>query len=320
MNPTALYFESLNFHPDSLSLLKRKFSVVKLPSPGNLDQAPLSDIELLFAPLGWQWGEKQICRMPKLRAIASNTTGYPHIDLEAAFKRNVSVITLKGQDKFLDSITPTAEHTLGLIIAITRNYRSAMKAVDRGEWDRFPHGAEKMLSRCAVGVVGLGRLGKMVARYCDALGMRVLGYDPFADAEASYISEVNSLDELVSNVDIVTVHIPHEPETENIFDEQMFKKFRQGSFFVNTSRGELVDTNALLAALTHGQLSGAAIDVLDSEFRPDFRLKNSAAWTATKGDLNLIMTPHIGGSTEDAWRETQSFVIQRAIDEFALDG
>ena len=316
MKPNALYFSSLNFHSDCRTLLECHFELITLPSPAQLDEDCLATAELLFAPLGWHWGESVFEKMPRLKVVASNTTGHPHIDVIAAGKREVSVITLKGQDEFLNTITPTAEHTLGLMIALTRNYRSAMKSVEEGHWNRFPHAAEKMLSRSSVGIVGLGRLGKMVASYCNTLGMHVVGYDPYIASDIPNIERAQSLEELVANVDIVTVHVPHEPSTENMFDSRLFQRFRSGGFFINTSRGELVDTPALLEALTCGKLQGAALDVLDCEFSPDFSLKRTQLWSHVDSNLNLILTPHIGGSTRDAWRETQRFVIEKSIKVF----
>jgi len=159
-------------------------------------------------------------------------------------------------------------------------------------------------------------LGKMVASYCNTLGMHVVGYDPYIASDIPNIERAQSLEELVANVDIVTVHVPHEPSTENMFDSRLFQRFRSGGFFINTSRGELVDTPALLEALTCGKLQGAALDVLDCEFSPDFSLKRTQLWSHVDSNLNLILTPHIGGSTRDAWRETQRFVIEKSIKVF----
>ena len=313
MQPVAIYYSSLNFDQDCLSLLENNFELVTLPNPDHNETELLNRAELIFAPLGWYWGFAELSRCARLRVIASNTTGHPHIDVSAAARLAISVITLKGQDSFLRSITPTAEHALGLIISLTRNYRSAMQSVLDGKWNRYPYGGEKMLSRSTLGVVGLGRLGSRVAEYGIALGMKVLGYDPYEVTRDRRVEQVDSLRSLVSSADIVTVHVPHEPETENMFDREVFASFQKRSYFVNTSRGELVDTLALLDGLNSGHLAGAALDVLDGEFTPIFNLKDSQAWQYAVERDNLILTPHIGGSTKDSWRETQRFVVKKAI-------
>ena len=314
MKPSAIYFSSLQFHTESKDLIDQAFQLIVFPTPAEIDQASRETAEVLFAPLGWFWGSSEFEQMPRLQVIASNTTGHPHIDVVSAQERGISVVTLKGQKSFLDSITPTAEHTIGLIIAITRNYLIAIASVEEGRWSRFPHAGEKMLSRSEVGIVGLGRLGKQVARFCVSLGMTVYAYDPYISEEIPDVVLLPSLEKLVANVDIVTVHVPHEPKTERMFEKRLFDRFRWGSFFVNTARGELVATDDLLNALEEGRLAGAALDVLEDEFNPEFNLKESPAWVYAQSKMNLILTPHIGGSTKDAWRDTQMFVIKKAIE------
>lgn len=313
----ALYFTILRYHENNLELLKQHFIVEERPNPASLNRTVLADVNLLFAPLGYWFGDEIINQAPNLEIIATNTTGTPHIDMELAHSKGIRVISLAGEEAFLRTITPTAELTIGLMIAVTRNVIPAMEYVRTGAWGRWDFSGPSMLSRMKLGVVGLGRLGKMVAGYARALGMEVAYYDPHIHHESSWNYEkVETLSELVAGVDIVTVHCDVRADNVKMFNQTIFSNFKKSSFFVNTARGELVDSNALIDALDDGILKGAAVDVLDGEFSPTFD-QNAGAHPLiqyAQEHRSLLITPHIGGSTRDAWYETQRFVVQKAID------
>ena len=307
-----LYYEILNYQPKNIQLLRYKFHVRSLPDASHDTPEVLKEAEVILAPLGYYVGQEKIDRSPKLRVIGSNTTGHPHIDIHYAHKKDIRVVTLKEEHAFLKTITPTAELTWGLIIALTRNILPACSAVKKGQWNRRPFGGPSMLSKMTLGVAGYGRLGKMVADYGLCFGMRVITYDPYVDASQIKAQRALSLEELVSSADIVTIHIPHEPETERLFSKRIFAAFKNGAFLVNTARAELVDQDALLASLNDGTLAGAAIDVLEGEFDPAFgsAIRQNPLWRYAQDHDNLIITPHIGGSTTDAWRLTEAHTIK----------
>ncbi|MFA6273125.1 MAG: D-isomer specific 2-hydroxyacid dehydrogenase family protein [Candidatus Paceibacterota bacterium] len=313
-----LYYKCLKFQPKSLALLKRNFEIISLNNPGKDTKKLLESIEISFAPLGFFFNREKIDSMPKLKIIASNTTGYPHIDVDYAKTKGIKVITLKGENKFLDTITPTAELTWGLIIALTRHLIPASRFVLGGKWDRRPFGGQTMLSRLTLGVVGLGRLGKMVAEYGKAFRMKVIYYDPFVKSADPELLKMSNLKSLASKADIITVHVPAEKENTGLVGKYVFDKMKKGSYFVNTSRAELVDHRALLQALRSGHLAGAALDVFTGEFERDInqKLKKHPLLDYAKRHSNLLITPHIGGSTQDAWLETELFTIKRIMESF----
>ena len=311
-----IYYQILNYQPENLHVLEKNFRVITLPDPTHDTPEILKEANAIIAPLGHYLGKEKIDNSPKLKVIGSNTTGHPHIDVEYAAKKGIRVVTLKAQYDFLETITPTAEMTWGLIIALTRNIVPAYLSVIGGQWNRRPFGGPAMLSKMNLGVAGYGRLGKMVASYGRCFGMQVMYYDPFIKGLEPGIVRAPSLAELVSGSDIVTIHIPHEPETEGLFSADIFAAFKKGSFFINTSRGELVDQNALLGCLNDGTLAGAAVDVLEGEFVAEFnsRLIQNPLWQYAQNHNNLIITPHIGGSTIDAWRLTEAHTIKSILD------
>lgn len=313
----ALYFEILNYKKENLELLSNQIELIRLNNPSMITPDILKDVSVIFAPLGYFFGEDIFSKAPELKAVATNTTGVPHIDVDRAASRGIKVISLRDEKEFLDTITPTAELTMGLIINITRNIIPAIKSVLGGKWSRWEFGGQAMLSRMSLGIVGLGRLGKMVARYATSFGMKVSYYDPFIthDSKWTYI-RFESIEELASDVDIVSVHIPMNEKNRHFFSRAVFSKFKKGSYFINTARGEVVDSQALIEALEKGIIRGAALDVLDGEFGPDFsgRVLSHPLVKYAQTHDNLIITPHIAGSTEDAWYLTQRHVIEQTIE------
>jgi D-3-phosphoglycerate dehydrogenase / 2-oxoglutarate reductase len=317
---TAVYFEMLEYTPQNLELLRKHFDVITLPTPEDLTTEVLDRVDVLFAPLGYSFDAALMSKCPRLKAIVTNTTGVPHIDVNHARSSDIRVISLEGETEFLSSVTPTAELTLGLMICATRNVLPAVQAVREGKWRRWDFGGAAMLSRMSLGVVGLGRLGGMVAKYAKAIGMQVSFYDPhLATAPDNGYLRVANLEELVECCDIITIHVPATPDNRHLFSERIFRRFKRGAYLVNTARGEVVDSEALIRALESGRVAGAALDVLDGEFTPDFqhRAMDHPLVRYAKTHHNLIITPHIGGSTRDAWHVTQRYVIEKAISQLA---
>ena len=298
--PVALYYSILKYQPQNRRRLKAECEV-------------LQRVDVLFAPLGYHVGPDVIDACPRLKVIASNTTGHPHIDVAYARLKGIAIACLKFAPDFLRLITPTAELAWGLIIALTRNIVPAHRAVLSGQWDRRPFGAPAMLSNMSLGVIGHGRLGRMVASYGKAFGMKKIGFfDPYVEFSDVGAKRFGSLEGLVSAHDIVSVHVHHEPETEGMFNHDIFREFKKGAYFINTARGELVDWDSLLEVLSSGHLAGAALDVFEGEIEIGFQngfVSHPLLQYAREHD-NLVITPHIGGSTLDAWSQTEAYTIR----------
>lgn len=321
--PTALYYEMLNYQSSNMELLEEHFDLVTLETPEEDTVEILERIEVGFAPLGFDYDRKKIDRMENLRVIVSNTTGEPHIDREYAESNGIAVFSLKDEDEFLDTITPTAEHTWGLLLAVMRNIPQAYQSVLEGTWSRWLFPGPAMLSNLTIGIVGMGRLGRIVADYARAFRMEEIAfYDPTTDADfVEFAEKVDSLEDLVSAHDVITIHAPANEETNRMFDREVFSRFKQGSYLVNTARAALIDEEALVEALSSGPLAGAAFDVFDGEYEVDHeqRLQESPLYRYAQENDDLLLTPHIGGSTYDAWEKTQRRVISKAIDYIGDD-
>ena len=173
-----------------------------------------------------------------------------------------------------------------------------------------------MLSSLSLGVVGHGRLGTMVARYGKAFGMKVRYFDPYVSSSSEGAERIDTLGSLVRLSDVVVLLVPHEKATEGMFSREIFACFCWGSYFINTARGELIDWDALLESLESGRLAGAALDVFEGEFVPGFadRFPDHPFLRYAREHDNLLLTPHIGGSTIDAWRLTEAHAIEMALE------
>jgi len=313
----VLYYGLLAYQPDNLELLKSEFDVIELPTPVEDSDDVLAGVDACFAPLGYRFDSAKMGRCPNLRAIISNTTGVPHIDMEATASRGIQVFSLKDEQDFLDTITPTAEHAFGLMLALLRRTPWSFDAVLDGTWNRFDFGSPAMLSRLSLGVIGLGRLGRKLAAYGAAFGMSVRYFDPYVPQSAESPERIDSLTDLLALSDVVSLHVPANESTHHLLDRLAFTHLKPSAVLINTARGEIVDERALLQALEAGSLAGAAIDVLDGEYEPGFRAADHPLVGYARSNSNLLITPHIAGSTVDAWRETQRRVIDMAVLYFA---
>ncbi|TSA09143.1 MAG: hydroxyacid dehydrogenase [Deltaproteobacteria bacterium] len=310
--PTALYYSILQYQPENLQFLREHCRVIEILNPDADRDEILAEIDLCFAPLGFYLGRAKMKRCSRLRAIATNTTGVPHIDMEEAAARGIKVISLKDETEFLRTITSTAEHTWGLLLALMRRSPWAHADVLKGQWNRRPFGTLRMLSRLSLGIIGCGRLGSMVGRYGLAFGMQVAYFDPYLAESPAGFKRMGSLEDLVAFADVVSLHAPADETTYKMISRDLLWKFKPGSYFINTARGELVDEAALLETLKTGRLAGAALDVLDGEFVPGFQVSSHPLVAYAWEHDNLLLTPHIGGSTIDAWGETERRVIELA--------
>lgn len=202
-----------------------------------------------------------IDRMERARVIVRYGIGVDNVDLAAAAARGIPVCNIP--DYCIDEV---ADHTLALLLALTRRVVTNHRAIAEGGWNlAVPLPAMKALSRMTVGVVGYGRIGRGVCRRLQAFGARVLVYDPLVDAGEAAVT----LDTLLAQSEVVTLHCPSTEDTRQLIGADELAVMPQGALLINASRGDLVDTEALLGALESGHLGGAGLDVCDPEPLPN---------------------------------------------------
>lgn len=244
----------------------------------------------------------------KIKAIISPTTGLDHIDLEAARYHNVKVFHLRGQKKFLKEISGTAELTIGLLFSLLRKIPQSFESVKEFKWDPGPYRGNEVFGK-VIGIIGCGRLGSKVARTANALGMNVIVYDPYINRIPSKSSKARDLYELLSKSDVISLHVPLIPETKHLISHKEVLQMKDGVIILNTSRGAILSTEALLEGLNSGKVKAAALDVLENEHNIHDS-KHSLIEYANKND-NLLITPHIGGATFESVEKTDLFILKK---------
>jgi D-3-phosphoglycerate dehydrogenase len=267
------------------------------------------DCDVLIVRLGLRVTREVLTAAPRVRTIVSATTGLDHIDTAAAAELGVTVLSLRGETAFLRSVTSTAEHTWALLLALARRIPAASASVGAGGWDRDAFRGRELSGR-RLGLLGLGRVGEQVARYGRAFGMTVTAHDPHRTGWVRGVQRAGTLDDLLAQSEILSIHVHLDETTRGLLDEVRLKTLPSGAWLVNTSRGAIVDEAALVALLRDGHLGGAALDVLEGEGDTAARAASPALAYARAHD-NLVLTPHLGGATSDAMRKTEVFMAQK---------
>jgi D-3-phosphoglycerate dehydrogenase len=264
------------------------------------------DADVLWVRLRHHIDTEVLSAASSLKIIATPTTGLNHIDVEAVERRGIQIISLRSEAEFLANIRATAEHTVALILALFRHLPQAADSVAMGRWDRDNFKGRELYQK-TVGIIGYGRLGRIVARYLKAFDMHVLAADPNVDADSVEPGvRMVPISELLSDADVVTLHVNYCEETRAFFGQDHFAAMKPSAWFINTARGELVDEFALLDALQSGQLAGAALDVLCGERSTGMADHPLVSYAREHG--NLLITPHVGGCTEESMEKTEVFL------------
>lgn len=252
-------------------------------------RAALAEADGIAVRSGTQLTAEVLAGQARLRAIVRAGVGVDNIDVPAATRQGIVVMNTPG-----GNTVSTAEHTLALMLALARNVPAANASLKAGKWDRTKFTGSQLEGK-TLGVIGLGRVGQAVARRALGFGMTVLGFDPFLSAEKARelgVESVARLDELWGRCELFTLHTPLTEETRNLIGRAQLAAMKKGARIVNCARGGLIDEAALLEALDSGQVAGAAIDVFDPEPPP--------ADDPLVGHPKVIVTPHLGASTEEA--------------------
>lgn len=281
------------------------------PYPSGLDEL-IEDADIImmhFAPLH----ASLIKRAKHLKVILTCRGGVEQINIEAVNDRNIPVINV------IRNAEPVADFTLGLIIAMTRNIATSHKLMMEGIWTKkYPnYEFTTTLSNLKVGLAGLGNVGIEIAKRLKALHIQTFGYDEYLSVERlknnglESVCILDTLEDLFSECDVISVHLRLCDETRRMIDTRYFSRMKPGSYFINTSRGGLVNQNDLIHTLKEHRIAGAALDVFESEpLEKDSGLQELD---------NIILTPHIAGDTVSAVPKSP-FLLMREVDALLQSG
>lgn len=226
----------------------------------------------------------------KLLSIGAFCIGVNQVDLKAATEKGVAVFNAPHANT-----RSVAELIIGLCVMLIRKIPDKNAAAHRGEWLKEAKGSFELRGK-TLGIIGYGNIGSQVSNMAEALGMQVIYYDTATKLPHGNAKQIRDLKELLKHSNIVTLHVPSDASTRNMIKADTLKAMRKGSILINHSRGDVVDLNALKKAIKSGKIAGAAVDVFPEE--PE---KNGDEFTSVLQNLpNVILTPHIGGSTEEA--------------------
>ena len=239
--------------------------------------------------------DEVLLRGTKIKTICTASTGTNHISMEYCITNYIKVLSLTRDYDVIERITSTAEMAFSLMLALIRNLQAAVKSASEYDWD-YEKYIGRQLDHLSVGIVGYGRLGKHFARFCEPFFSKVLVTDPYKDVDDNYLKI--SIDDLLSAANVVALHVHLNKETYHMIDEEAINKMMEGAYLVNTSRGEVVDENAVIKAIRSGKLKGYATDVISDELHDG--VENSNLIKAMNEGLNIIITPHIAGMTTEA--------------------
>ncbi len=249
-----------------------------------------------------------IAAAPLLRVVGRAGVGVDNVDVDAATARGIVVMNTPG-----GNTVSTAELTFSMLMSLARKIPQAHASMKEGKWNRKEFQGTELLNT-TLGILGMGRIGAEVAKRALAFGMKVLAYDPYlsrARAGALQVDLKDSVDDVYRQADFITVHMPATDETKGMVNAAAFAKMKKGARVINCARGGIISETDLLSAIQSGQIAGAALDVYQTEPPPgDFPLRALP---------QVIMTPHLGASTEEA-QENVGIEVAEAISDFLLNG
>jgi len=290
---------------EGLQLLKGKAEVVILNDI--TEQAIINEVHDAFAIILRSRAKitrKIIEAAPRLKVISRTGAGYDNIDVEAATQHGVMVCNLPG----INSL-PVAEHTIALMLALMKQLPKMDSYVRNKQWYKRNELIAEEVAGKTVGIVGFGKIGREVLVRCKALGMNILAYDPYIDKQqfnGDSIRFCDSLDEIFSKADVVTLHVPNIPETRGMVTKQLIYLMKPTAYIINTSRGEVIDQDALVEALKERRIAGAALDVFHKEpLESDDPLLELD---------NVILTPHVAALTKESGVKMAVEAVKQVID------
>ena len=279
---------------------------------GDPEQKTLVDVigeyDVYLASLRVRVDKETISRAQKLKVIATPSTGLDHIELEEAEKTGIVVLSIKEEHDLLGQITATAEMAWCLLLSTARKLPWAFDAAKQGVWARDLFRGHQ-IAYTTLGILGYGRLGKMVADYGKAFRMKTIACD-IEDFKAVDVDRVDFFT-LLTESDVLSIHVHLTPENVGLIGTEELAMMKPGSILINTSRGAVVDQNALLYALEHGPIAGAGIDVIHGEWDAD--LYNHPLIRYARTHENLVVSPHLGGVAHESQRMALDFTVRKTV-------
>jgi D-3-phosphoglycerate dehydrogenase len=267
----------------------------------------LNDKEIIFIRLNYYIDINILNSAPLLKYICTPTTGLTHINMKDINSRRIEVFSLKGENVFLSGIRATPEHLFGLTLALLRKYKDCFFSPEEGIAGRYRYIGEEIY-KSRVGIIGFGRIGKILAGYFNCFGAKVFFYDKDPGITGfPYTSKMNSIAEVIESANIIILCASYKNEV--ILTKEHIDLL-EDKFFINGARGELIDEVYLLDKLEKRKIKGVALDVISSE---NMEINNLKRFVSNMEYNNLILTPHIGGATHESLKKTEEYLALKLV-------
>ncbi|MFX1363473.1 MAG: NAD(P)-dependent oxidoreductase [Promethearchaeota archaeon] len=295
--------EPRDFSKKAIEILNQLGTVEVLHESDTLSDF-IKDKEIIFIRLRYYIGKEFLDVAINLKFLCTPTTGLTHIDLSEIKKRNIEIISLKGESEFLSNIRATPEHTIGLVISLLRNYRNSFLNLNNPIWNRDKYWGHELFNN-RVGLIGFGRIGKILAKYFNSFEAEVYFYDIDVAINSTYNAiRLDNLEELIKKSKIIILCASYNKRNKKFFDHRYIDLLKD-KYFINISRGELIDEIYLIKKIKNNFFKGIALDVISDETKDNNNLSEFLRLTKKR---NFILTPHISGATYKSIHATEEFI------------
>ena len=302
------------YNKNKLKIIKKNCTIYSLENPTSkklilfLKNKKFPKIDILITNIGIYYDKFILKLFPNLKVILTPTTGVNHIDLNYIRKNKIKLFSLKNNKK-LKYVTSTAEHTWALILAISRNliaYNN--ETLLKGKWERKKYIDKNFqLYGKTIGIIGYGRLGKLISKYAAAFGMKILIFDK--KNKESKIKNFSSLSKIFLLSDIVTINLTYDNTTHKIISKDFLTKAKENQVLINTSRGEIIQEDALWSYLNLKKNRYAGLDVLVNDHKWSNKIPREKFKNLKKYNKKILLTPHIGGVSIEAKNITREIIL-----------
>ena len=300
--------EPKDFSQKALNSLKDIGRVEFLKGSDKIDDF-CRDKEIIFTRLKYKIDSKLIDRAINLRYICTPTTGLNHIDANYAISKGIKIMSLQNENAFLSNIRATPEHAIGLILSLLRNYKFAFLNKENRKWNRDKFWGYELYKN-KIGIIGYGRVGKILATFLKAFIAEVYIYDINKNIQKNEgVQQTHSIEELIEESNIILLCASYSDNNYKFFNKKYIDLLKH-KFFINISRGELLDEEYLIKKIKKNHFKGIAIDVICDETNSNNNLNRFLKLTENG---NFILTPHIAGATYNSINLTEDFIVEKLL-------
>ena len=296
----------LSLKKDALKELEVVADVSYFPAKQEVLVKNIPEYDVYFASGYVQMNKEILDSAKQLKVIATPGTGTDHIDVAYAIEKNIDVLHIAKEIELLNGFTATAEQAWALLLSCIRKLPAAFDCAKNGYWARERFTGSQLYKK-TLGIIGLGRLGAMMASFGNGFNMNVIGYD-ILEKNIKGVNQV-SLNELLKLSDVITVHIHLTDENRDFISSELFHKMKKGVVLINTSRGAIIDEKALLENLESGHISAAGLDVINGEWNKN--LYDHPLIKYAREHDNLVISPHIAGATVESIVGARVFLAKK---------